>query len=157
MNQNSNKRRHFIKAGLTASVLANIPWKSAVANANLLNRFPLPEHVHAELYKIYGNLANNVVYTDRLILKAPAIAENGAVVPISVKGEKGVVSSLTIFAAENSNPFVCKFSLHEGADLAVSTRFKLKKTSDIYVVAQTKNGLVGITTQVKVTIGCGGG
>lgn len=157
MNPQSKKRRHFIRAGLAVPLLGNLSWNSPIANAFSGNSFLVPENIYHELFMLYGGQANVIASTDQLTLKAPAIAENGAVVGISVTGEKGLVSSMAIFVAQNPKPLTSTCTLHEGADMAVGLRIKIGKTSDVYVVAQTNNGLVGVMKQVKVTIGCGGG
>jgi len=157
MNFESNNRRRFIKMSLAMPMLANFPWNIANANAIPDNRLLVPQAIQDELYRLYGEPANTIVTTDRIKLNVPAIAENGAVVPITVSGEKGLVASLAVFVAQNPQPHVSMCTLYEGADLAVSLRIKVGKTSDVYLVAQTREGLVGVSQQVKVTIGCGGG
>ncbi len=157
MNLQSRKRRYFIKASVTIPLVTNLPWNVPQANAFPWNRFLVPENIYHELFMVYGGDANSIVTTDQLKLKVPEIAENGAEVGISVTGEKGLVSSMAIFVAQNPKPLTSTCRLHEGADLAVSLRIKINKSSDVYVVAQTQNGLVGVMSSVKVTIGCGGG
>jgi len=162
MNKQTNKRRHFLRASLAVPLLSNL----AVGNKSVANTvsgsmvgdsFLVPENIYHDLFEIYGGEANNIVRTDKLTLKAPDLAENGAVVGLSVVGENGLVSSLAIFVAENPKPLASTCKLHEGADLAVGLRVKMGRTSDIYVVAQTNDGLVGTKKTIKVTIGCGGG
>ena len=157
MDSESNKRRGFIKAGLAAPLFGVMPWTAPLANANQHGDFLVPQDIYEELVKLYGNAANTIANTDRLKLAVPAIAENGAVVPVRVNGEKGHFSSLAIFVAKNPKPLATRFTLHEGTDLSIAVRLKMGKSSDIYVVANTDRGLVGTKGLVKVTIGCGGG
>lgn len=157
MNTHSDKRRKFVKAGLALPFVASTPWQVSGAKAGQLESFPLPENIRAELFWLYGEQAMYIVSTDRIKLKVPAIAENGAVVPLSVGGESGLVSSLAIFVAQNPKPLASRCRLYEGTDLDVSLRIKMGKTSDIYLVAQTDQGLLGVKRLVKITIGCGGG
>jgi len=157
----SSLRRRFIKAGLVIPLLStlSIDRNNFVSRAYAMrgDYFLVPENIQRELFLIYGGAANSIVSTDRLVLKTPDIAENGAVVGINIKGEKGTVMSMAIFIAQNPEPLTSTCILHEGADLSVGLRVKLIKTSDIYVVAQTASGLIGVMKKVKVTIGCGGG
>lgn len=127
------------------------------ANAMPVQDFPVSESIYHELVLLYGSLASKIARTDRIELKAPDIAENGAVVGVTVSGEKGLVSSLAIFVEQNPLQLASTCTLHQGTDLAMSVRLKVRKTSDIIVVAKTKEGLVGVRKEVKVTIGCGGG
>ena len=157
MNLQSKKRRRFIKASLAIPLLSNLPWTIPGANAVSGDSFFVPENIQQELFMIYGGYANSIVTTDRLKLNVPDIAENGAVVGVNVTGDKNMVSSMAIFVAQSPKPLASKCTLHEGTDLAVGLRLKIGKTSDVYVIAQTNNGLVGVMRTVKVTIGCGGG
>ena len=166
MSSPSKIRRRFIKAGLAVPLIGSLPLlvpgkeSTALAGESSViagNTFLVPENIYQDLFMIYGGDANYIQTTDRMTIQAPDIAENGAVVGVNVKGEKGLVSSLAIFVDQNPKPLVSQFKLHEGADLAVGLRLKIGKTSGVYVIAETKNGLVGARNTVKVTIGCGGG
>ena len=89
-------------------------------------------------------------------LKAPAIAENGAVVPITVSSTLPNVESITIITKNNPAPLTSSFMLQNGAEPFVSTRIKLGKTSDIIAVVKSDGQLFSATKEVKVTIGgCG--
>jgi len=155
MKHHSDKRRRLITASLAIPLLGNIP-AIPVAQASQ-GRFFVPEEIQNDLYGIYGNEAKTIFSTDKLFLKAPDIAENGAVVPMSVTGKKGLVSSMAIFVEKNPKSLTSTCTFHETTDLSFSIRIKLSKTSDIYVIAKTQDGLLGIKKKVKVTIGCGGG
>ena len=90
-------------------------------------------------------------------LKAPDIAENGAVVPITVSSTLPNVDSITILAPKNPSPMTSTYLLQNGAEPFVSTRIKLRVTSDIIAVVRSNGQLFSATKEVKVTIGgCGG-
>ena len=90
-------------------------------------------------------------------LKAPDIAENGAVVPITVSSTLPNVDSITILAPKNPSPMTSTYMLANGAEAFISTRIKLGKTSDIIAVVRSNGQLFSATKEVKVTIGgCGG-
>ena len=90
-------------------------------------------------------------------LKAPDIAENGAVVPITVSSTLPNVESITIIAKNNPSPLTSTYRLQNGAEPFISTRIKLGKTSDIIAVVKSNGQLFSATKEVKVTIGgCGG-
>ena len=90
-------------------------------------------------------------------LKAPDIAENGAVVPITVSSTLPNVDSITIIASNNPSPMTSTYMLQNGAEPFVSTRIKLGKTSDIIAGVRSNGQLFSATKEVKVTIGgCGG-
>jgi len=89
-------------------------------------------------------------------LKAPDIAENGAVVPITVEVNAPGVRSIAILASANQMPLIASFTFAAGAQPFVSTRIKMAETADVVAVAQTDEGLLMATKNVKVTVGgCG--
>ncbi len=90
-------------------------------------------------------------------IKAPDIAENGAVVPITVSTSMEGVESISILAAKNATPLIASFNLGEGAEPFVSTRIKMGKTADVVALVKANGKLYSTKKAVKVTIGgCGG-
>lgn len=90
-------------------------------------------------------------------VKAPDIAENGAVVPITVETDMPNVTSIAIIASGNENPLIAGFQLGKGAVGFVSTRIKMAKTADVIAVVKAGDKLYSATKNVKVTVGgCGG-
>ncbi len=91
-------------------------------------------------------------------ITAPDIAENGAVVPVSVESDLPNVVSITLFAEKNPFPLNSEFELGEGAVPYVSTRVRLAESQHVTALAKTADGkLYGGKKLIKVTIGgCGG-
>jgi sulfur-oxidizing protein SoxY len=95
--------------------------------------------------------------SDKIRIKAPDIAENGAVVPVSVTADIDAVESISIIADKNANPLTASFILGPGAEAYVSTRIKMGKTADVIAVVKAGGKLYSTKKEVKVTIGgCGG-
>ncbi len=95
--------------------------------------------------------------SDAVKLKAPDIAENGAVVPITVSADMGNVTNISIIAVANPQPLTSTYQLSPAAEAYVSTRVKLAKTTDVVAVVKADGKLYSATKEVKVTIGgCGG-
>ena len=104
-----------------------------------------------------GKTLDSVADSDSIKIKAPDIAENGAVVPVSVTTSMSGVTSISILAANNSSPLTARFVLGARALPQVSTRIKMGKTSPIVVVVESDGKLYKASKEVKVTIGgCGG-
>jgi sulfur-oxidizing protein SoxY len=92
-----------------------------------------------------------------IILKAPDIAENGAVVPIGVKSSIPGVTRVVILVEQNPSPLTASFNLGKGARADVSTRIKMGKTSDVIALVEANGKVYAARKNVKVTIGgCGG-
>jgi sulfur-oxidizing protein SoxY len=93
----------------------------------------------------------------KIRIKAPDIAENGAVVPVSVTAELDAVDSISILADQNATPLTATFDLGPGAEAYVSTRIKMGKTANVIAVVKANGKLYSAKKEVKVTIGgCGG-
>jgi sulfur-oxidizing protein SoxY len=95
--------------------------------------------------------------SDKIKIKAPDIAENGAVVPVSVTTSIDGVSSISLFADKNATPLAADFILGPGTEGYVSTRIKMGKTANVIAVVKAGGKLYSSSKEVKVTIGgCGG-
>ena len=92
-----------------------------------------------------------------ITVSAPEIAENGAVVPITVETTLENVQSVSIVVEKNPRPLAVSFEIPEGTLPNVACRIKMGQTSPVMAVVKTDSGLFSTTKEVKVTIGgCGG-
>jgi sulfur-oxidizing protein SoxY len=90
-------------------------------------------------------------------IKAPPIAENGAVVNISVSSTLKNVSSISILVEKNAQPLTSSFNLSSVTEPFIKTRVKVAKTSSVIAVVKSDGKLYSAGREVKVTIGgCGG-
>jgi sulfur-oxidizing protein SoxY len=95
--------------------------------------------------------------SDKITVKAPDIAENGAVVPVTVEADLDGIQSISIVVPGNPTPLIASFDMGPGAIGFVSTRIKMAKTSKVIAVAKVGDKLYSGSREVKVTIGgCGG-
>lgn len=94
--------------------------------------------------------------SDDIKIKAPDIAENGSVVPVTITSGMSNVESIAILVDANNTPMVGSFNLN-GAEAYVSTRIKMGKTGNVVAVVKSGGKLYANKKEVKVTIGgCGG-
>lgn len=92
-----------------------------------------------------------------ITIKAPDIAENGAVVPVEVTSAIAGTSSIAILAEKNATPLVADFALMGGTQGFISTRIKMGQTALVRAVVTAGGKNYTATKEVKVTIGgCGG-
>ena len=99
---------------------------------------------------------SDFAHSDDIKIKAPDIAENGSVVPVTVSSGMSGVESITILADSNNTPMVGSFNV-ANAEAFVSTRIKMGKTGNVIAVVKSGGKLYGNKKEVKVTIGgCGG-
>ncbi|MGC1778549.1 MAG: thiosulfate oxidation carrier protein SoxY [Xanthobacteraceae bacterium] len=95
--------------------------------------------------------------SDKVNLDAPEIAENGAVVPISVSTTLPNVTSIAILVSENPFPLAANYPIPSGTSPAVSNRLKMAKTSKVIALVASGDKVFSASKEVKVTVGgCGG-
>ena len=92
-----------------------------------------------------------------VVIEAPQIAENGAVVPIEISSNVKGTTSISVLIDKNPFPLAGKFDFSEGALPFVKLNVKMSETSDVRVVAEAGGRHYFATREIKVTIGgCGG-
>lgn len=95
--------------------------------------------------------------SDKVKLDAPEIAENGAVVPVSVSTDLPDVTSIAILVAENPSALAAMYKFAPGTPPTVGSRLKMAKTTPVIAVVEAGGKLYSATKEVKVTVGgCGG-
>jgi len=153
------KRRLLLKGSLAAGTLSFAAGTGLLAPSAVVAAWNeaafKAENIDGALDAAIGDASNAA--SDSIKIKAPDIAENGAVVPVSISTDLEGVESIALLAEGNNNPLVATFSLGEGALPNVSTRIKMGKTSDVIAVVKSGGKLHSARKSIKVTIGgCGG-
>ena len=155
----NTKRRGFLQGTLALGVLG------VAAGAGLLtprrvwaawNKTAFEaKNIEAALKALEG--AGAMEASKAIVVRAPDIAENGAVVPVTVSSDLKGVQSISVFVAKNPTPLTANFALQGGVEPFVSYRIKMAKTSDVVAVVKANGKLYSAKKEVKVTIGgCGG-
>ena len=115
---------------------------------------------HKDAKEVIASLTNNthVTQSNDITIKAPEIAENGAVVPITVSTDIANVNKISILVDNNPSPLTSSFDINPQLEAYVSTRVKMAKSSDIIAVISTSDKQhFSNSKNIKVTIGgCGG-
>lgn len=92
-----------------------------------------------------------------ILIKAPDIAENGAVVPIEVTSRIAGADSIALLVEKNPFPLLAYVDLANGAEAYLNTRCKMGQTSVVKVVVRAGGKHYIASREIKVTIGgCGG-
>lgn len=152
-------RRTFIKgagaAGTVAVAAAAGLLKPTQVLAAEWNKAAFEAKGMPDALKAIG--ASGAADSKDILIKAPDIAENGAVVPVEVTSKIAGTSGIVLLVEKNANPMVADFELANGADGYVSTRIKMGQTSNVRVVVKAGGKTYSAVKEVKVTIGgCGG-
>lgn len=93
-----------------------------------------------------------------IVLTAPDIAENGAVVPISASTTLPGVTQIMFLIEKNPTTLAGSFEFTDAVETSVGTRVKMAQTSNVFAIATTSDGrTLYAKKEVKVTLGgCGG-
>jgi sulfur-oxidizing protein SoxY len=92
-----------------------------------------------------------------ILIDAPQIAENGAVVPIEISSSIPGTTSIAVVIEKNPFPLAAQFDFDNGALPYVKLNIKMNETSDVRAVATAGGRRYTATKEIKVTIGgCGG-
>ena len=152
-------RRAFLKnagaIGTVAIAIASGLLKPVSAFAAAWNNMAFTSKDLADAIKNAGY--DGATENSDVILKAPDIAENGAVVPITASSNIPGTTSIAIFVEKNPSPMVADYTFSNGAQPYISTRIKMAKTSNVWITVKAGGKNYSTKREVKVTIGgCGG-
>src|SRR3982074_3537030 len=156
----SATRRLILQGAATVALvgLGNIPFGLAPVFSAANDKYPedafKQKNSDDAIKALYGKTAEP---SDKVKLDAPEIAENGAVVPISVSSTLADVTSISILVVENPNALAASYKIPSGTVPNVANRRKIAKTSNVIAVVEAGCNIYSATKEVKVTVGgCGG-
>jgi sulfur-oxidizing protein SoxY len=94
--------------------------------------------------------------SDKIVLKAPEIAENGAIVPLEIASQIPGTQAIFVLVDKNPQPLTAVFEFANEAEAFVATRIKMAETSRVRILARAGGKFYATMREVKVTIGgCG--
>jgi sulfur-oxidizing protein SoxY len=92
-----------------------------------------------------------------IVLEAPEIAENGAVVPVKVSTQLPRVDRIAVLVEKNPTMLSAVFALAVDTEASIVTRVKMAETSQVIVAVRSDGKVYTVSKEVKVTLGgCGG-
>ena len=150
----SPDKRKFIKSAISLFIAASSAHISKILAAWPSDLFNTKNSDHVIDALVDSNKINE---SELITIKAPDIAENGGVVPVTVNTELEKVNNIAILVENNPSPLISSFNINSRITPYVSTRVKMAKTSNIIAVVTTDDGYYRASRNIKVTIGgCGG-
>ena len=146
-------RRFFLRSGVALAALAALPrvllaaaWPDKAFSSTVAGE---------AMAELLGT--DQTVPSDQITLKLPVIAENGAVVPVTISTSLENVESISIIVEKNPRPLAATVEILPGTLPEFSSRIKMRETSEVMVAVKTDTGVFTTAKEVKVTIGgCGG-
>src|SRR5436190_10459659 len=142
-----------LRRTLTALLVLGVlrPWAALAAT---WNKDAFGAKSAADALKSLG--ATGAASSKDIVIDAPQIAENGAVVPIEITSNIPGTKSISVLIEKNPFPLASKFDFLDGAVPYVKLNVKMGETSDIRVLAEAGGKHFAATREIKVTIGgCG--
>lgn len=91
--------------------------------------------------------------TTDITINAPKLAEHGALVPITIHSEIPDIEQISILVDKNPQPLCATFELNQNCRGYVSTRIKMKTTSNVIAVVKAGGKYYSNRTVVDVAIG----
>lgn len=155
------ERRDFLSTGSGAAALAlaasaGIAPAAHAQNAAGWNKAAFDGKSLADAAKAMGATSAPVESKD-LILQAPEIAENGAVVRVGAQSNIPNTTQLAMVVEKNPSALAAMFEIPAGTDPTVSTNIKMGQSSNVYALAKAGDKFYYAVKEVKVTLGgCGG-
>jgi sulfur-oxidizing protein SoxY len=159
MEMHQMNRRIFLKGTLAGSAMAAAVGAGLVTPSRVLAAWPkdamLSDSVEEGLSNLFGD--SSMQESGDVELTAPDIAENGAVVPITVESSMDNVESVSIMVKGAGSPVAGHYELTSRAHPMISTRIKMGDTADVLGVVRANGTTYVARREVKVTVGgCGG-
>ncbi|PPD29257.1 MAG: thiosulfate oxidation carrier protein SoxY [Methylomonas sp.] len=150
-------RRVFLK---TLSRYLSAVLGSLAFPKHALSKWPEQDFAAGDFSDKFREIFADLPISDsqEIIINLPEIAENGAVVPITISSALPNIKRLYIWAEKNPTPLVAEFEFDESMMLFLTARIKMAESCPVIVIAQQGDQL--LRNQKWVTVmqgGCGTG
>ena len=155
----NKSRRNLLQASGGATIMALAASAGVFKSGNLYaeewNKAAFDTKSLQDTVKAFGGAA--ATESKDITINSPDIAENGAVVPVSVSSKLGKTESIAILVEKNPNALSASFDIPGGTEPFVSTRVKMGQTSNVHALVKADGKFYFATKEIKVTLGgCGG-
>ena len=136
-----NARRQFIKSTVACLALIKtsllFPIRAFAEWPESTFSKDNPEDAMTELFG-----GRTIMETDKIVIEMPPGAENGAIVPITIKTDLENVQTISLVAEKNPIALLAQFSFSgKGNGEYLRTRIKLAKSSQVIVVVEADGQL----------------
>ena len=158
MNAINQFRRIFLQrtgaVGVLTATAAVSLLKTTQAAAAVWNKSGFESKSVADAMKTLG--ATSLADSRDIVITAPDIAENGAVVPIEVVSRIPNTLSISVIVEKNPFPLAATADFSHGAEPYAYVRIKMGQTSNVRAVVKADGKFFTAVKEVKITIGgCG--
>lgn len=134
-----------------ATAAGLLPARGAVASET--NGF-LRGTIDVAISAVRGDL--EIQPSKKIHIKSPETAENGAIVPVSIRTDFEGKQEIALFSEKNPVPLLARFTIPETTLAEISARVKMADSGHLIVMVRTDNALYMRRRFVTVTVGgCG--
>ncbi|MBF0218929.1 MAG: thiosulfate oxidation carrier protein SoxY [Gammaproteobacteria bacterium] len=151
------KRRLFLKATLAGSTIAVAAVAGLLKPQQLLAAWPesafTSKSVADALTAIGGKADHSASASVTITGPDGGIAQNGAIVPITISSSMENVSRIFLVVDGNSFPLTASYELPAGTLPFITARIKMGKTSNVIAICEAGGQLFSASTEVKVVAG----
>ena len=154
----NGERRKFMKLAGTATAFA-IAMAAGLARtgkawAQSWNKAAFESRAVADVLKLLG--ATGATESKDIMITAPDIAENGAVVPVEVTSRIPGTEAISIIAEKNPFPLAATVEISNGGEPYTYVRIKMGETANVRALVRAGGKYYTAVKEVKVTVGgCG--
>lgn len=151
---NHHRRTFLAVAAGTGALAATGLLSTGSAQAAAWNKPGFEAKALNDAIKNLG--AGNLIESRDISIRAPDIAENGAVVPVEVTSKLPNTQSISILSEKNPFPLAATFDVANGAEGYASVRIKMGQTSNVRAIVKADGKFYTAAKEVKITVGgCG--
>jgi sulfur-oxidizing protein SoxY len=150
-------RRQFLLNlfNLTASAFASAFWAKR-ADATWMSEHFAGGDFTSRFEQVYAG--RTIIDSTEIDISLPDMAENGAVVPITISSELEQINRLSIWVEKNPTPLAAEFELSKALAVYLTARIKMAESCHVVVIAQQGERLLRNRRWVNVMQGgCGTG
>ena len=145
-------RRSFVQYSLLSGFLATLG--KGLLSHTALAEWPSAAFDETEFEPaLKGLIGDQELLEGHVMVDAPEIAENGATVPVKISTDLENVEWISIMGDKNPRPWISRFYFHGKSKPFVSTRIKLRESSNIVAIIKADGKLYSSKSAVKVTAG----
>ncbi len=142
-------------AGLYAALVSIGLLKPGLASAEEFDRAAFKSVGVADTLKALG--AADAQKSIEVAIRAPDIAENGAVVPVAITSKLPKTDRIALMVEKNPNGLAAVYEFLDGTLPEVTMRIKMGESSDVVALVRADGKYYMASKEIKVTLGgCGG-
>lgn len=151
------ERRTFLKQSVSVVIATVISFLgSKTGQAAWLAKHFASGQFNESMVQLFDNQA--ITESSQINIGLPKIAENGAVVPITISSELENIERIYILVEKNPTPLAAEFELSAKVSVYITTRIKMAESCNVVVIAKLGSQLLKSQQWVNVVQGgCGTG